>query len=290
MGFLPPEVQTLLAAASYSTGAVFVRLGVRYSTVITAVILTQAVPTLIFGAILLLGGTPPLMAQAIFFFIIAGLIGPALGSLCRVIGYTRLGLGRTAPVIGSAPIFAILMAVLLFNERPGFFLWLGVGLIVMGMGLLSGERRRGSWRKRDLIFPLLGALLLAGSTNLRKAGLNVIPSATLGVFFSTSAAVGALLISSLFFPQGKGLRIEREALRHFIPAGLFASLGHLFFFGALCEGSVSLVIPLFQAQPLLALLATHLFLGELESVSRHLLFAALMIVGGAVLVVSFQPV
>ncbi len=79
-------------------------------------------------------------------------------------------------------------------------------------------------------------------------------------------------------------------MRHLIPAGLCASLGHLFFFGALSGGSVSMVIPLFQAQPLFIILATHLFLRELERVSRLLVFGALMIVAGAVLVVTFKPV
>lgn len=290
MDFLPPEVQILLAAASYAMATIFVRLGLRKATIPMAAVVVQTIPALIFGAVLLFKSTPPLMARGILFFIIGGLSAPGVAGLLRFLGLIRLGVGRSAAVVGSTPIFAVLLAAFFLRERPGFFLWLGVGLIVAGVGLLSRKEGEERWRKRDLIIPLMCALFVAVGATFRKAGLDVVPSSTLGVFFSTSAGVGAFLIFSPLFPQGGGLHIERDALNHLIPGGLCASLGHLFFFGALSGGSISLVMPLFQAQPLFTILAAYLFLKELESVSRFLVFGALMIVAGAVLVVTFKPV
>ncbi len=290
MSSLPPEALTLLSAISYTGANVFIRLGLRHSAIGPAAVVIQSIPLVIFGAVLLFKNTPPLMAQGIFFFIIGGLSSPGLGSSFRLLGMMRLGVGRSNAVTGSSPIFALLLALLFLHERPGFFLWLGAGLIVAGVGLLSGEGKEGGWRKGDLIFPILCALCMAVGSNFRKAGLNLIPSAILGVFFSNSAGVGALLLTSPYLRQREGLSVEREAWPYLILTGFCLSLGHLLFLGALSGGSISLVMPLFQIQSLLTLLASYLFLRQLERWSGLLVFGALMIVAGAVLVVTFKPV
>src|SRR5207247_1838407 len=77
-----------------------------------------------------------------------------------------------ARVMAVGPLFAVLIAMACLGERPTPLLLLGAAAIVGGGVLLAlRSRHEMHWRRRDMIFPALGALGFAFRDNLSRWGL-----------------------------------------------------------------------------------------------------------------------
>jgi drug/metabolite transporter (DMT)-like permease len=68
-------------------------------------------------------------------------------------------------------------------------------------------------------------------------------------------------------------------------AGIASSFGVLFMFGALSLAPVTLASPIAAVNPLIAIALTHVFLQRVERVTPRMLFGAVLVFGGVLLVV-----
>src|SRR6476646_5096457 len=94
-------------------------------------------------------------------FLVAGAIAPGLSNLFITVGIREAGSSRASVAFGTAPLFAVTIAVLGFGERPGAAVLFGAVLIVCGGVALALEpdrprhvRRRGDARdepRRDVV-------------------------------------------------------------------------------------------------------------------------------------------
>jgi drug/metabolite transporter (DMT)-like permease len=72
-------------------------------------------------------------------FLIAGAIAPGLSNLFITVGIREAGSSRASVAFGMAPLFAVTIAVLVFDERPGTTVLFGALLIVSGRVTCAGS-------------------------------------------------------------------------------------------------------------------------------------------------------
>ena len=75
-------------------------------------------------------------------FLLAGAIAPGLSNLFITVGIREAGSSRASVAFGTAPLFAVTIAVLVFGERPGAAVLFGALLIVCGGVALALEPER----------------------------------------------------------------------------------------------------------------------------------------------------
>ena len=83
-------------------------------------------------------------------FAVSGLVVPGLFRLVAFKGIERMGASAATAVLNSAPLFAVLLAMLLLDEQPGPANLLGAVAVVCGLVFLSWKGESRSWRPRDI--------------------------------------------------------------------------------------------------------------------------------------------
>lgn len=132
------EFFALFAGLGWAVEAILVRKGAQYASVSLAVLMSFTLTALILWAIDWWSFPLSLLySPATFYFILSGLIQPAIVRFLHYTGIVRLGASRAGPVRGIAPLFAIVIAFFFLGERPGLFVYTGAVLCVGGIWLLS---------------------------------------------------------------------------------------------------------------------------------------------------------
>ena len=126
----------ITAAASWGFSAVLVRLGLRHiSTTIGTLISLGA--GLVFTAVLALvlqwRDVQALSLRAVLLFGVIGILNFPMGRFLNYLAMSKLGVGRSTPVLASAPLFAVLLAVFATGESLRLPTLAGIALIVSGL-------------------------------------------------------------------------------------------------------------------------------------------------------------
>jgi DME family drug/metabolite transporter len=250
-----------------------------FSIILSAVVLWSIVPFVVPWS--------SFRTPAIWYFLAGGIFAPGLGRLMSMTGMERVGVGRSIPISNSSPMVASILAVLLMGESWTLQNFLGTSLVILGIVILS---TRGSgqtrWRKRDLVFPALAALSFAVSTNLRKLGLLIdnVPLVAAAVT-ATTAVIFSMTI--LRFQGGRqAFLLPRKSLGWLLAGALTTTAAMVSVFYALSYGKVVIVDPLVNANPVLTLPLSALFLKDLEAVTFRVVAGTLCTVLGTVLVIT----
>ena len=283
------EYYALQAAFCFSLAHIFLRRGLVRSNALTGSLISLGTSAVGFWILaLLLAPLAALKSSSIGYFAAAGLFAPAIGQTLGYIGMERIGVARAAAIVNTSPIFSSSFAVLFLGE-----VWLaqnilGTCLVIGGIAILSLARASVtvSWRREDIVYPLLGAVAFGISTLLRKRGLLEIPDPLVAAAVTVGSAF-------LFFLLILGVRGGRSALK-FEPRGtawLFTAAlvnmcAILSFFSALNLGKVVRVEPLVACNPLLTIVWSVLFFRGLEQLAPRDVLGAVIIVSGTVLVVT----
>lgn len=288
------EILALSSSLTYSFTFIFLRQGLRSGSPLAGVLIMGT----IVGSLALVtaaarGTLQTSTLTPILWFALAGCVGQGMGQMASFTGIQRMGVSRSAPIQGSAPIWAILLAVLILGERPGLFVWVGAGCVVTGVGLLSQpkEGEEGSvwdWFQGALIFPLTASVMFAVMPVVAKFGFahQNTPFVAIGAAFGS--AVVFLCAARFGLGLGGELRVDSRSLRWFALAGLSTTLAAASFWTALTMGDVSIMMPLSRLGPLWVVLWTYLFLGHLERVTPRIFIAAFLIVSGGGFIMAFK--
>lgn len=282
---MPAPFLALTAAFCFALARIFVKRGLQYSTPLTAV----TISVVFTGAFLwiLAGLTAPLAllgSRRVLPFVAAGLFAPGLGRLLVYVGVSRVGAARASALSSTAPLFSIFLAILVLGERPSWGLFMGAACIVAGGVALSQEGRTSrTWRRRDLMFPLLGTLGFALRDTISRWGLQSFPHPAIAAVAATMTST-AVIVSFALRRRGE-LRADGTGLGFLAVAGLCEALASLALWGALAAGSVSVVAPLVYAQPIFTVVLAGIFLRDLERVTWRVGFATAAMVAGAAVVV-----
>jgi uncharacterized membrane protein len=272
------------AAVGFGVAGVLLKRGLQYTGPLSAAVVSVTVTTA-FIWFLTIVSTPlsRVLTWKVWPFLVAGLVAPGFARLLFFVGIDRIGVARAFSVMATAPLFAVALAIAFLGERPSPLLLVGAVAIATGGVLLA---RRGHdearWRRRDMIFPALGALGFAVRDNLSRWGLRD--------YGDTLVAAATALVTSLAVMWG--CAVVQRAQLHLPPAGLtfFAlsgiceGLAYLAMWRALAIGEVSVVSPLVNAHSIVAIVLAAVFLRDLERVTWRIGLAAVLIVAGVAVV------
>lgn len=281
---MPPQLLALFSAFSYASFTICARLGLNYSTPITATIVSLSVRTLtLWAAVFLTGGIPKVAPVALLLFVILGIIQTAM-SLLTFTGLYKMGASRSEPLRNSYPLWSAIIAIAFLHEEAGFPVLLGTLLVVGGVTLISWRPAvtTSTYRWWHVFFSLAAGFLAGIAFPVRRYALTI---SNEPVFFGAVVAVVSLacLVIYLFIPVAtRPIVWNRKALLSFIAAGCFEALGVVLAFMALSVGRVVVVSPIVATTPLWTLLLTVILLRGHERVNRHTVLGTACVVTGTI--------
>lgn len=282
------EYYAFQAALFFSITHIFVRRGLVRSNALTSSLISLGTSAALYWLwVLLFVPLSGLWTPAVGYFIAGGFFAPALGQTLGYMGMERIGVARSMPIVNTSPIFSSLFAVTFLGEVWPLQNIVGTGLVILGVIILSLSKPvEGEWNKRDVIFPILGAVAFGISTNLRKTGLMIVQVPVLAAAVTLGSAF-IFVLGIIYFRGGRAvLSFNRQSNSWLFGAALLNTAAILSFFSALNLGQIVRVEPLVACNPLLTLLFAGIFLRQLEKLSARVIVGALVTVSGTVLVIT----
>jgi transporter family protein len=215
-------------------------------------------------------------------FLLAGVLGPGISQVLFTFAVRDAGPSRTSATVGMAPLFAVLLAVVLLGEPLVAGVVAGAALIVVGGVLLAGERGRPVHVKAIGLVLALGCAIVFAVRDTFVRRLSIDTGVSPGLAAAATLAAGALTIV-----------VSRRSLtlrpaRAFVPAGLMFGLSYVFLFEALYRGRLSVVSPLVATESLWGVTLSALLLRRYELVGPQLFAGAALVVAGGVLIGVFR--
>lgn len=226
---------------------------------------------------------------AIAWFALNGIVHFALGRLFFYQGMKYIGAARVQPLGSSAPLFALVLAVIFLEETPTILVIIGTLSIVGGLYLLLSEGSETSVIKKNRIlgygFGLATGLCWgASAVVIRYASQFASPF----VVLAFSLLFGTVVLSAA---TGKnfeiGVRTNKKAIYLLLLAGVLNGVAGVSYYSALAVAPVVVVSPISASTPLIVTLCVHLFLQRLERVTRQVVIGCLLIVIGGALVATY---
>lgn len=271
----------ILSAALFGAMTVLVRSGLRRAPGAGEATVATILPALAIALVAVAVTRPHELADA-WPFALAGLLAPGGSQILFTLGIHAAGASRTSVVVGTAPLVAVAIALVVLGEPVSAPLVAGAVLVVAGGIVLLRERGRPEHlRAIGLVLAAGATILFAARDNLVRhlAGSSDVPP--------TLAAAATLLAGGLLAGVWTRRPPSRRALTAFAPAGICFGLSYLALFEAYYRGRVTVVSPLVATETLWGVGLSALFLrGEL--VGRRLAGGALLVVTGAVLIGVFR--
>jgi drug/metabolite transporter (DMT)-like permease len=276
----------LAASSAFLFGAMTVairvalRRGASAEAGALAAVLTAVAVTLPFTAV---QGLDPL---EVWPFLLAGLLGPGLSQLFFTLAVREAGPSRTSVVVGSAPLFSVVLALVFLDEPLKAGLVAGAVLIVGGGALLMGERGRPEHvRIVGLLLALAATVVFAVRDNLVRwlaIDTEVEPAAAATATLAAGGAVITVYLVATRAPVLSG------SAAWFVPAGLLFGLSYVCLFEAYYRGAVTVVSPLVATESLWGVLLSAIVLRRSEGVGPRLVAGALLVVAGGALIGVFR--
>jgi drug/metabolite transporter (DMT)-like permease len=130
-------VIALAAAFFWGCSAVLVRTGLKHISSTATGTLISLASGLVFTWLLVLlfqleeAKETPL--KAILLFAVIGVLNFPIGRFFNYMSMSRLGVGRSTPILASAPFFAMVLAVIFTGEDVDLATLAGAGLILAGL-------------------------------------------------------------------------------------------------------------------------------------------------------------
>ena len=282
------EIWAIFSAAAWAVDSILVRKGTVFSNASTAAFISFLVCVVVLVPYIFLDyPLETIFHPANLYFVVSGLIQPAIVRVLFYVGIVRLGVSRAGPLRGTAPLFTMAIAFFALSERPGLFVYAGAALTVAGTWLVSYKREgEAKWRKIDLLFPLGAAVLASVSQNIRKMGLLTIDAPLVASTISSATSFVCLLVSLSVSGKIGSLKINRGSLPYYGVAAIFALAGQVCTFIALHRGQVSVVSPIINTTPLFVIALTALFLRGEEKITKNVVIGVILLVAGLAVITA----
>ena len=232
---------------------------------------------------LLLTNPQEVTVQGVITFALAGFMAPTLGRLFRFAGLNVIGVAKASPFSALSPFFTAALAILFLHENLTLFILLGTSVMVLGVLYISLGEWEGPSRKAISII-LLSTGFFSIAEILRKLGIEMISSPPLGVAIGSSVAFVTYVLY-LGVTERK-LIPEDSFSKLFVISGVCTAFGLFSIFIALQESPVTLVVPIFDSAPLLAVIFSAFFLKDIEVVGKKILISVSLVIVGGILLIS----
>jgi len=277
-----PIVLGALSAFLFGAMTVFVRIGLRTGVAPEAGTLFTILPALAVTAVVTVVRGEWDLASA-WPFLLAGLLAPGVSQILFTFAVRDAGASRASVTVGTAPLFAVAIALVFLDEPLVAGLVLGAGLIVAGGILLASDRARPEhFRRIGLVYALVATLAFATRDSLIRwlgtEAAHVDPGTAAFATMLTGTLAAAL------FVLWSRPSFMRRAFVAFTPAGLCYGLSYVLLFEAFYRGRVSVVSPIVATESLWGVLLSWLVLRKSENVDARLVAGAALVVAGGVVI------
>ncbi len=113
------EIWAIVSAAAWAADSILVRKGTAFSNPSTAALISFSVnAAVLVPYIIYQYPVEKIFQSANLFFVLSGIIQPAIVRVMFYVGIVRLGVSRAGPIRGTSPFFAVAIAFLCFeNDR-----------------------------------------------------------------------------------------------------------------------------------------------------------------------------
>ena len=225
--------------------------------------------------------------EVLWKFAIVGIIAPGSSQGLFVSSIGSIGPARTSILIGTSPVFSVLLAVIFLDESWKTTIMIGTLLTVMGSALISWEKGI-RFRQIGIVFAIATSLTFA-IRDVVARHFNVgtdVSSWWSGTVVLIAASITLwIFVSIKFGPIWKTQ--TRKALPEFIPSGIMIGIALPLLLEALNKGAVNIVAPLALASQNIAIvILSGWFFGSRERTRQVIVAMVLIFVGGIVVTVS----
>ena len=222
-------------------------------------------------------------------FLVVGVISPGLTQVMFAQSVKHIGASRAMVFIGMIPLGSGFAALVFLDEPFTTTLLLGTLLVVFGGVLLVWDRTRPeNYRAIGIVWALTSIIFFAMRDNVTRwlTTDRDVPSlaAAAALLAGASIALGIYLMATRM-PR-PALAQMRGSFRPFLLTGVVFGAGYSMFVTALERGKVTIVSPLNGTFVLWTVVLSALFLRQTEAISKRLVVAALLVVGGAAIVAA----
>jgi drug/metabolite transporter (DMT)-like permease len=220
-----------------------------------------ALAALLFFFIMRISGVPLVRGRAAVGAAIYGILG--FGAAYAFLYYALVGLaaGTVAVVMAAVPLFTLIMAVLLGQERLSLRGIVGGGLAIAGIAILSLGTLGGDLSPTYLIAAILGAVAASASTVAAKALPNVHPLNMNAIGMASGTLL--LIIGSLLFQERWVLPYETNT---WLALGWLVVLGSVglfqLFLYVIRRWTASATVYAITAMPVVAVVLGAIMLGQ----------------------------
>lgn len=285
----------VVGAVAWAAHYLFVRVGIDAGNVTNAVWVAMLCNLVLFVPVTVVRHYPEfgLGPRSTLLFVAAGLGSGLFGRLFQFESTDRIGASRTSPIVASAGLVSTLLAVTVLHESLTLPHLAGILLIVGGVVVTSWETASDPGDDESLrmvapslVLPFLAAFFYGVEPVLVKIGLAMgVPYLVGMTVMILSAFVGFAGYRVVLGTVSMRTIVSDPALRWYLGAGAISALAFVTYFAALDVAPVVVVIPIFDAVPLLVVVFSAAFMPRhLERVTWRVGVAAIVVVSGAVLV------
>ena len=277
------EILALTTSLSSAVSSIFIAKGMKSTSPTIAAFYSILTQTIIL-TVLTITRTLTLNVLAIVLFAIGGLLSLGIGRLLYFISINKIGVARSSAIVGSSPVFTVILSIPILAEKPTITTVLGATSVTIGIILASGAKEFKL--EKAVAIALAATLSYALSNIISKAGLQIEPDPYLSAQVGATTSLIFFLIYMICTNQKNNIKIPKTSLLYFITTGIVMSIGWLSMMTALKLGAVSIVTTIVYSYPLFTLLLTRLLMKEEKFGTREIVGAITIILGVAVVTLS----
>ena len=235
----------------------------------------------------LLSGSSFPDSEVLWKFAIVGIIAPGSSQGLFVSSIGSIGPARTSILIGTSPVFSVLLAIIFLDESWKTTIMIGTLLTVVGSALISWEKGI-RFRQIGIVFAIATSLTF-GIRDVVARHFNLgtdVSSWWSGTVVLIAASITLwIFVFIKFGPIWKAQ--TRKALPEFIPSGIMIGIALPLLLEALNKGAVNIVAPLaLAAQNIAIVILSGWFFGSRERTRQVITAMILIFIGGIVVTVS----
>ena len=265
--------------------------------------------TMALSALAMLVFRPPQGSHAanlagVAWFAASGVLTIFIGRVFLYASVQRLGAVRASAVKRLNPVFSVLLGIVLLGEPVGGSMVGGMLLIFASFALLAVQSRRSlpaaqsgiarggamrSMANLGYFYGPVSALAYATGYLARKQGLLAMPDPNFGTLISALAGAATFVVAGLFVASyASALRSTFARVNPWLlAAATLSSIGQILQFVALNYSAISRVALIMSLEVIVTMLLSFWLLRRREQMGPLTVFAALLSVAGAVLVIRY---
>lgn len=217
-------------------------------------------------------------------FVAVGLFVPGVTRALTFRGIRTMGSAITSTIVNTTPMFSTALAILVLGERPGRLVLAGVAVIVGGLAVLSWEKAERPWKRAELIFPFLAALLFSVKDVTVRWGLGGSDSPVLAAAIAAATSTVEIFLITRYIHKEQFMLPPSHVIHWFVSSGLFTGGSFLFMFLAFSMERVSIVAPLVNSYAVFVLVLAPLMAKRIEKVTLHKAAGTVLVVTGIFLI------